>query len=321
MHRRVQMQPSERTRVGIGEQCTTDLVGQFWTQLSFTLSPCNGGKHLGDRQAPRSSDPVGRAKTHRVSRSRLPARRASPTRWHRRTPRPRCPGETCPVASASLGSAIENGGRERLGQLWHPASKCRTATKRLSVCGTGRHQSRDGLASIRNCDFVPLSNLSNQCRQVLPGFTYSCFFHPAIVLHVALACNCPMSNDQVSPEPGLAVLPSCRNLSLYGVRESARERNFRRGVIAARHEQFHHRVPPVAPCRGVVAELVGLRGKHRSPRVRRLHLDQRDDGRVVLCQLVEALLHIGVLRDTVSTYLGEIRRENPGIFLRRGVSL
>src|SRR5204862_8138500 len=100
------------------------------------------------------------------------------------------PGETGPVASASLGSAIENGGRERLGQLWHPASKCRTATERLSVCGTGRHQSRDGLASIRNCDFVPLSNLSNQCRQVLPRFTYSCFFHPAIVLHVALSCNC-----------------------------------------------------------------------------------------------------------------------------------
>src|SRR5207253_8354015 len=99
------------------------------------------------------------------------------------------PGETGPVASASLGSAIENGGRERLGQLWHPASKCRTATERLSVCGTGRHQSRDGLASIRNRDFVPLSNLSNQCRQVLPGFPYSCFFHPVIVLHVALTCN------------------------------------------------------------------------------------------------------------------------------------
>src|SRR5213082_1833088 len=101
------------------------------------------------------------------------------------------PGETGPVASASLGSAIENGGRERLGQLGHPASKCRTATERLSVRRTGRHQSRDGLASVRNRDFVPLSNLSNQRRQVLPGFTYSCFFHPANVLHVALACNCP----------------------------------------------------------------------------------------------------------------------------------
>src|SRR5205085_12212418 len=113
------------------------------------------------------------------------------------------PGETGPVASAALGAAIENGGRERLGQLWHPASKCRTATEQLSVCGTGRHQSRDGLASIRNCDFVPLANLSNQCRQVLPGFTHSCFFHPAIVLHVALACNCPIGNV-VSPDPGRA---------------------------------------------------------------------------------------------------------------------
>src|SRR6266566_1470440 len=114
------------------------------------------------------------------------------------------PGETGPVASASLGPAIENCGRERLGQVWHPASKCRTATERLGVCGTGRHQSRDGLASVRNRDFVPLSNLSNQCRQVLPGFTYSCFFHPAIVLHVALTCNCLTGNDQVSPEPGRA---------------------------------------------------------------------------------------------------------------------
>src|SRR5437762_14222607 len=50
MRRSVQMQPSGRTRLGIGEQCTTDLVGQFWTQLSFTLSPCNRGKHVGDRK-------------------------------------------------------------------------------------------------------------------------------------------------------------------------------------------------------------------------------------------------------------------------------
>src|SRR5438477_4058975 len=122
------------------------------------------------------------------------------------------PGETGPVASASLGSAIENGGRERLGQLWHPASKCRTATERLGVYGTGRYQSRDGLASIRNCDFVPLSNLSNQRRQVLPGFTYSCFFHPANVLHVALACNCP--TDKIPAERDgrdrIALCSACR---------------------------------------------------------------------------------------------------------------
>src|SRR6266705_3503811 len=117
------------------------------------------------------------------------------------------PGETGPVASASLGSAIENGGRERLGQLWHPALKWRTATERLSVCGTGRHQSRDSLASIRNCDFVPLSNLSNQCRQVLPGFTYSCFFHPAIVLHVALACNCGSWRATCSPPRSKSLVP------------------------------------------------------------------------------------------------------------------
>src|SRR5947199_7346006 len=78
------------------------------------------------------------------------------------------PGETGPVASASLGSAIENGGRERLGQLWHPASKCRTATERLGVCGTGLYQSRVGLASIRNCVFVPFRtsaiNTDRFCR-------------------------------------------------------------------------------------------------------------------------------------------------------------
>src|SRR6266566_2023640 len=68
------------------------------------------------------------------------------------------PGETGPVTSASLGSAIEDGGRDRGCQLRHPASKCRTATERLSVCGTGRHQSCDRLAPIRNCDFVSLSD-------------------------------------------------------------------------------------------------------------------------------------------------------------------
>src|SRR6266853_1754584 len=68
------------------------------------------------------------------------------------------PGETGPVTSASLGSAIENGGRDRGCQLRHPASKCRTAPERLSVCGTGWHQSCDRLAPIRNCDFVSLSD-------------------------------------------------------------------------------------------------------------------------------------------------------------------
>src|SRR6266446_10555060 len=50
MHRGVQMQPSERTRVGICEQRTTNLVGQFWTQLSLALSAGNRGKHLRDRK-------------------------------------------------------------------------------------------------------------------------------------------------------------------------------------------------------------------------------------------------------------------------------
>src|SRR5213082_2543488 len=94
------------------------------------------------------------------------------------------PGETGPLTSASLGSAIENGGRERGCQLRHPASKCRTAAKRLSVRGTGRHQSCDRFAPIRNCDLLPLSNLSDQGGQVLPGFAYSRFFHAVIVLHV-----------------------------------------------------------------------------------------------------------------------------------------
>src|SRR5438045_5328370 len=99
------------------------------------------------------------------------------------------PGETGPLTSASLGSAIENGGRERGCQLRHPASKCHTAAKRPGVRGTGRHQSCDRLATIRNCDLVPLSNLSDQGGQVLPGFAYSRFFHAVTVLHVALSRN------------------------------------------------------------------------------------------------------------------------------------
>src|SRR2546421_11773420 len=95
------------------------------------------------------------------------------------------PGETGPLTSASLASAIENGGRERGCQLRHPASKCRTAAKRLGARGTRRHQSCDRLATIRNGDFVPLSNLSDQGGQVLPGFAYSRFSHAVSVLHVA----------------------------------------------------------------------------------------------------------------------------------------
>ena len=136
MHRRVQMQPSERTRVGIGEQCTTDLVGQFWTQLSFTLSPCNGGKHLGDRKAPRSSDPVGRAKTHRVSRSRLPARRASPTRWHRCTPRPRCPGK--PARLLQLRSALPSRMADESGLVSCGIPRRNAARPRNGLASAGR---------------------------------------------------------------------------------------------------------------------------------------------------------------------------------------
>src|SRR5204863_239275 len=50
MHRRVQMQSSERTRLGISEQRTADLVGQLWTQLPLALSAGNRGKHLRDRK-------------------------------------------------------------------------------------------------------------------------------------------------------------------------------------------------------------------------------------------------------------------------------
>src|ERR1022692_2211938 len=93
------------------------------------------------------------------------------------------------VASASLGSTIENGGRQWGCQVRHPASKCNTAPERLRLRRTGWYESCDGLASIRNRDFVPFSDLGNQCGQVLPGFTYSSFFHTVIVLHVALMCN------------------------------------------------------------------------------------------------------------------------------------
>src|SRR2546430_15908327 len=50
MHRRVQIQSSERTSLGIGEQRTADLVGQLWTQRPLALSAGNRGKHLRDRK-------------------------------------------------------------------------------------------------------------------------------------------------------------------------------------------------------------------------------------------------------------------------------
>jgi len=158
MHRRVQMQPSERTRVGIGEQCTTDLVGQFWTQLSFTLSPCNGGKHLGDRKAPRSSDPVGRAKTHRVSRSRVPARRASPTRWHRCTPRPRCPGK--PARLLQLRSALPSRMADESGLVSCGIPRRNAARPRNGLASAGRRGTSLATALPRSvivisCPFEP----------------------------------------------------------------------------------------------------------------------------------------------------------------------
>jgi hypothetical protein len=105
------------------------------------------------------------------------------------------------VSSASLGSVIDNGRRERGGQLWHLSSKFNAAPERLRLCRAGRHQSRDGLAAICDRDFVPFFDLGNQCRQVLAGFTYSSLFHSSIVLHVALLCNCqtPLKRPVVKP--------------------------------------------------------------------------------------------------------------------------
>ena len=46
VHCRVQMQPSERTRIGVCKQCITDLIGHLWAQLPLSLSACDRGKHL-----------------------------------------------------------------------------------------------------------------------------------------------------------------------------------------------------------------------------------------------------------------------------------
>jgi len=46
------------------------------------------------------------------------------------------------------------------------------------------------------------------------------------------------------------------NLGINRRRKAVRKRNARHGVITARHKEFHHRIPAVAPRRGVVAEFV-----------------------------------------------------------------
>lgn len=72
----------------------------------------------------------------------------------------------------------------------HLPSKINTTSKGLCLCGTRGYQSRDGLASIGDRDFVPFSDLGNEGGKVLPGFTDTSFFHGHIVLHVALLRNC-----------------------------------------------------------------------------------------------------------------------------------
>src|ERR1700730_2706057 len=91
--------------------------------------------------------------------------------------------------SGSLGSTIENGGGERVRQLWHFASKGRAAAKRFRVHPTRWHEPRHRFASISNRYFVTFSNLVDQGGQVLPSLAYSCFFHGRIVLHVAQSCK------------------------------------------------------------------------------------------------------------------------------------
>lgn len=62
------------------------------------------------------------------------------------------------------------------------------------------NQPSHGLAAVGDRDLMPLSHLGNQLRQVLPSFTYSCFLHVFIVLHVA------QMSRMASSRYGLALL-------------------------------------------------------------------------------------------------------------------
>jgi len=55
--------------------------------------------------------------------------------------------------------------------------------------------------------------------------------------------------------------------------------------------------------------------------VRRVRLDQRDGGGIVLGQLIEALLHVGVLRYPVAANHGEIGFEDPGVLVSEVILL
>lgn len=68
-------------------------------------------------------------------------------------------------------------------------------------------------------------------------------------------------------------------------------------------------------------ELVGLGRERQRSRMERVRFDQRDDGRVVLRKLVEALFHLRMLGDAVAADLREIGLKNPGVFLGEGLGL
>lgn len=80
---------------------------------------------------------------------------------------------------------IDDGRGERCGQHRHLATEIGTAGKRFGLLAAGRYEPRNRPATISNRHLVTLSHLVDQRGEILPGFTYACFLHHHIVLHVA----------------------------------------------------------------------------------------------------------------------------------------
>src|ERR1043166_8992525 len=94
---------------------------------------------------------------------------------------------SAPSCSSSAGlffAAINDCLRKPCLQFWHLAPECRPPTERLGGRRNWWNKTGYWTAPIRDDNFVALSNVFDQRRQILASLTNPCFFHTNIVLHV-----------------------------------------------------------------------------------------------------------------------------------------
>src|ERR1700719_4102496 len=91
--------------------------------------------------------------------------------------------------SATLRPLIDDRSGERCGQHWHLATEIGSAYKGFGLLAAGRYEPRNRPATISDRYLVTLAHLFDQRGEVLPSFTYTCFLHGRIVLHVAQICK------------------------------------------------------------------------------------------------------------------------------------